>query len=32
MLNLQRFFEAVHNLTSQKRLSRFAYVVEKRAD
>jgi SAM-dependent methyltransferase len=28
---LQRFFEAVHNLTSQKRLSRIAYVVEKAA-
>jgi ubiquinone/menaquinone biosynthesis C-methylase UbiE len=27
---LQRFFEAVHDLTSQKRLSRLAYVVEKR--
>jgi SAM-dependent methyltransferase len=27
---LQRFFEAVHTLTSQKRLSRIAYVVEKR--
>jgi len=27
---LQRFFEAVHNLTSQKRLSRMAYVAEKR--
>jgi SAM-dependent methyltransferase len=26
---LQRFFEAVHNLTSQKRLSRIAYVTEK---
>lgn len=29
---LQRFFEAVHNLTSQRRLSRIAYVVEKHAD
>ena len=29
---LQRFFEAVHTLTSQKRLSRIAYVAEKRAD
>jgi SAM-dependent methyltransferase len=28
---LQRFFEMVHLLTSQKRLSRIAYVVEKRA-
>ena len=27
---LQRFFEAVHSLTSQKRLSRIAYVAEKR--
>lgn len=27
---LQRFFEAVHDLTSQKRLSRIAYVAEKR--
>ena len=26
---LQRFFEAVHSLTSQRRLSRIAYVVEK---
>jgi hypothetical protein len=26
---LQRFFEAVHTLTSQKRLSRIAYVAEK---
>lgn len=26
---LQRFFEAVHSLTSQKRLSRIAYVAEK---
>jgi SAM-dependent methyltransferase len=26
---LQRFFLAVHTLTSQRRLSRFAYVVEK---
>lgn len=26
---LQRFFGAVHRLTSQKRLSRIAYVVEK---
>jgi len=29
---LQRFFEAVHTLTSEKRLSRIAYVVEKPAD
>lgn len=28
---LQRFFDAVHNLTSQRRLSRIAYVVEKPA-
>jgi SAM-dependent methyltransferase len=28
---LQRFFEAVHILTSQKRLSRIAYVAEKPA-
>jgi SAM-dependent methyltransferase len=28
---LQRFFAAVHSLSSQKRLSRIAYVVEKRA-
>ena len=28
---LQRFFETVHSLTSEKRLSRIAYVVEKRA-
>ena len=27
---VQRFFQAVHELTSQKRLSRVAYVVEKR--
>lgn len=27
---LQRFFEAVHTLTSERRLSRIAYVVEKR--
>lgn len=27
---LQRFFAAVHDLTSQRRLSRLAYVVEKR--
>lgn len=27
---LQRFFAAVHNLTSQRRLSRIAYVAEKR--
>lgn len=26
---LQRFFEAVHNLSSQRRLSRIAYLVEK---
>ena len=29
---LQQFFEAVHNLTSQKRLSRIAYVAEKPAN
>ena len=28
---LQRFFQAVHGLTSEKRLSRIAYLVEKRA-
>jgi len=28
---LQRFFEAVHTLTSQRRLSRVAYLAEKRA-
>lgn len=28
---LQRFFEAVHRLTSERRLSRIAYFVEKRA-
>ena len=28
---LQRFFDAVHRLTSQRRLSRIAYVVEKPA-
>jgi SAM-dependent methyltransferase len=28
---LQRFFEAVHRLTSQRRLSRVAYLVEKPA-
>ena len=28
---LQRFFEAVHTLTSQRRLSRIAYLTEKRA-
>jgi SAM-dependent methyltransferase len=27
---LQRFFETVHNLTGQRRLSRIAYLVEKR--
>jgi len=27
---LQRFFESVHRLTSEKRLSRMAYVAEKR--
>jgi len=26
---LQRFFEAVHNLTSERRLSRIAYLVER---
>jgi SAM-dependent methyltransferase len=30
-LGLQRFFEAVHTLTRQKRLSRIAYVAEKAA-
>ena len=29
---LQRFFETVHILTSQKRLSRIAYVAEKRGE
>ena len=29
---LQRFFGAVHRLTSERRLSRIAYLVEKRAD
>jgi SAM-dependent methyltransferase len=29
---LQRFFEAVHDLSSERRLSRFAYVVEKARD
>jgi len=29
---LQRFFEAVHRLTRERRLSRIAYLVEKRAD
>jgi SAM-dependent methyltransferase len=28
---VQRFFESVHTLTSQRRLSRIAYVAEKRA-
>jgi SAM-dependent methyltransferase len=28
---LQRFFETVHTLTSQRRLSRIAYLIEKRA-
>lgn len=28
---LQRFFEAVHSLTSERRLSRIAYLAEKRA-
>jgi SAM-dependent methyltransferase len=28
---LQRFFEAVHNLTSQRRLSRIVYLAEKLA-
>ena len=28
---LQRFFEAVHTLTSLRRLSRIAYLVEKRS-
>ena len=30
--DLQRCFEAVHKLTKERRLSRIAYVVEKRAD
>ena len=29
---LQRFFETVHHLTSERRLSRIVYVAEKRAD
>ena len=29
---LQRFFGAVHRLTSERRLSRFVYLVEKRAE
>lgn len=29
---LQKFFGAVHRLTSERRLSRVAYLVEKRAD
>ena len=29
---LQKFFAAVHRLTSERRLSRIAYLVEKRAD
>jgi len=29
---LQQFFGAVHRLTSERRLSRIAYLVEKRAD
>jgi ubiquinone/menaquinone biosynthesis C-methylase UbiE len=29
--DLQRFFQTVHRLTSERRLSRIAYVVEKRA-
>jgi hypothetical protein len=29
---LQKFFGAVHRLTSERRLSRIAYLVEKRAD
>jgi hypothetical protein len=28
---LQQFFAAVHRLTSEKRLSRFVYLVEKQA-
>lgn len=28
---LQRFFAAVHRLTSERRLSRFVYVIERRA-
>lgn len=28
---LQQFFKAVHDLTSEKRLSRIAYLAEKRA-
>ncbi len=26
---LQRFFEVVHRLTSERRLSRFAYLLQK---
>jgi SAM-dependent methyltransferase len=29
---LQRFFQSVHDLTSERRLSRIAYLAEKRAD
>lgn len=29
--NLQRFFDAVHRLTAERRLSRIAYLVESRA-
>jgi hypothetical protein len=29
---LQKFFAAVHRLTSERRLSRIVYLVEKRAD
>ena len=29
---LQKFFAAVHRLTSERRLSRIAYLVEKRTD
>ena len=29
---LQRFFESVHNLTRERRLSRIVYVVEKKLD
>lgn len=31
-VGLQRFFDAVHRLTSEHRLSRIVYLVEKRAD
>ena len=31
-VGLQRFFDAVHRLTSERRLSRIVYLVEKRGD